>query len=109
MGVNMPKYETQSVEKSANPLSFDRVFIARSRLGPLRSLGPELHHEEHKCIDANDEHKDNTNVPPSIVVLVKIQGPQVIASRSVLAHTAVGSVIRVEEIRTRPHALLIDF
>lgn len=67
--------------------------------GPLRGLGPKLHHYENKQIRRAAKERRNPNIPPTIRLVFDITRGEVIRSRRVGANLAVGRRFRIEQVR----------
>lgn len=67
-----------------------------SRLSFLCLLGPQLHQQKHKPINANSKHHRNTRVPPSIALVIEIQRAQIVSASPVLANPTIGTGIGIE-------------
>lgn len=73
----------------------------------FRLLGPKLHHQIHKPIDANDKDDDESCIPPTIILIVQIQRTQVVRTTRVLTYLASGAIIGIEQVGRGSHPALV--
>ena len=69
-------------------------------IGLLRSLGSQLHHQEHDRVTADHKDPGDSDIPPPGRHLGDVDRPQVVRSTSVRTYLTSARRIRVEEVGT---------
>jgi len=86
-------------KNNANEKPFqDSLPSQPSLLSLLRSLSPNLHKRINKRIPGKRKQNANRRVPPPIVIILQIDGIQIVAAAGVLADAALLESVRVDEV-----------
>jgi hypothetical protein len=79
----------------------------RTSLRLLRSLSPQLHQRIHKRIRTKHKNNNNRRIPPTVVIILEVDGIEIITPIPKLANFATTRRVWINEIRTRPETLHI--
>lgn len=74
--------------------------------GLLGGLGTELHQNVYQSVRADGKDDNNGRIPPAIVVLLQVEGSEVILTLGVRAHLALRRRIWVDEVADHAQALV---
>ena len=87
-------YMNASLSQQENKEKMKRKLL----LSLLGRLGPQLHECEHKSVTGKSKDDTDGSISPAVVVVLQVESSEVVAATGVLAHMAVGSGIRVDQV-----------